>query len=75
MNVCISTGVVEAFAIGRESEIGSILKMFVITRSKLLAAVVSRGIQILAKWCAEMDEEPKVLVAFDWGNQEWIPKL
>lgn len=48
MNVCISTGVVEAFAIGRESEIGSILKMFVITRSKLLAAVVSRGIQILA---------------------------
>lgn len=36
-----------------------------------IAAVVSRGIQILANWCVEVDEEPKVLVGYDWGNQEF----
>lgn len=70
INIFIFAGVVEAFTIGRESEIGSVLKMFVITQSKLLAAVVSSSIQILASWCVEVDEEPKVLVAYDWGNQQ-----
>lgn len=66
INICISTGVLEAFAFGRESEIGTILKML-----QTIAAVVSRGIQILADWCVEVDEEPKVLVGYDWGNQEF----
>lgn len=65
INVCISTRVLQALAVGRESEIANILKMFVITRSKLLAAVGSRGIQILANCCVEVYEEPKVLVAYD----------